>query len=408
MPALFVVACLANLMLARLPGTADVNVWNAWAEGLQDTGFTTGYNAGAGHLLQPPLGTLMLYVTHQISPWIGLPAHLWPEAGWTGYAVSVWLFLVFGALLTLRITGSAGWAAAFQLAFALNALYGYFDLFGIPFFLLGLHTLARRRWNWACLCFLTAALIKWQFLVFAPFVVLYMLRDFAAVRPFPWKPYARALAPALGLLLLVLLVVGRGTLLSLSRGLAHDTLSGYALNAPWILTWAMHVRWPESYGPLDEGAIHVLRTQDTRVLALVRLLYGTSFLLVLWRQWRTTHSYENLLRAMLAGYLAYFLFNKGAHENHLVPAMALAGYFAWRTPRWRPAALTIAIAANLNMYFFYALNGADRGALRVAGGIDTSLLLSVAYVAALSLIYLQLCGLTGKSCGVAPAGGQGL
>lgn len=402
MPPLFFVLCIAALFLSRLPGTADVNVWKAWIDGLSEAGFIAGYNAGAGHIVQPPLGMLLLVASHRISPWLGVPVYVWPAVGWTGYALCVWAFLVLGAAVSWRVTGRAVWAVAFQLAFTLNLVYGYFDLFGIPFFLLAIHGLANRRWSAAWCWMLLAVLIKWQFLVFVPFMALHALREFAVARPRPWKREAIALAPAAAIALVAVLVVGPGTLRSLSRGLAHDTLSGYALNTPWLLTWAMHLRWPESYGPLEDGMIHVLRTQDTRVLALVRLLFGTSFLFALWRQWRLAPSPETVLRTMLAGYLAYFLFNKGAHENHLVPAIGLAGYLAWREPRWRPAAVAVAVAANLNMYFFYALDGTDRGSGRVMLGLDLSLPLALAYVIALGWIFLDLCGLWPPGRGARP------
>jgi hypothetical protein len=181
-------------------------------------------------------------------------------------------------------------------------------------------------------------------------------------------------------------------MLSLARGAAHDTLSGYAMNLGWILTWAMHVVWPDSYGPLQEGYIKVIRTQDTRVLGMLKVLFYLFFALALWRQWRAPSTPENLWRCMLAGYLAYFLFNKGAHENHLVPTMLVAGYMAWREAKWLPVAIAFAVLTNLNMFFFYGLDGLDRGDARVVWGIDSSLPLAVVYVVVVGLIYLKLLG----------------
>jgi hypothetical protein len=45
----------------------------------------------------------------------------------------------------------------------------------------------------------------------------------------------------------------------------------------------MHVVWPDSYGPLQDGYIEVIRTQDTRVLGLLKVLFYSSFALALWR-----------------------------------------------------------------------------------------------------------------------------
>lgn len=387
---LFAAVSAAALLLCALPGTADVNVWRAWSEGLAEAGFLTGYNAGVGHILHPPLGMLLLQVAHEFAPHMGLPAHVWPAYGWTGFKLAVWMFLVGGGLVVWRVTGDGRWALAFLVAYLLNSVvYGAFDVFGMPFLILAIHAFSQRRTAWALIGFSLAALIKFQFLIFAPFIVLYAIRlartsDSNA----RWRDYL----PAALIWSVVLAFAGRGTLLALERGMAHDTLSGYALNSGWILTWAMHVRWPESYGPLQDGLIEVLRTRDTRILALVRITFGAAFLFALWRQWRGPRTVDVLLRAMLAGYLAYFLFNKGVHENHLAPAVAVAGYLAWRDRGWLWDAVVLAAAFNLNMFFFYALHGVDRGDARVVAGFDLSLPLALLYVAVIGCIYARLLG----------------
>lgn len=391
------------LLLSMLPGTADVNVWYAWVEGLNRLGFVRGFNMGEGHILQPPLGMLLLTLSYNVSPWIGLPAHVWPAGGLTGYDLSLWLALVASTAAVLHVTRNLGMAVAFLLAFMINGVvFGYFDIYGVPFWLLGMHAITENKPERAAFLLLVAVLIKWQFLVFVPFVGLYFLRGlFTGPRPdLDLKSLFRSLrpfVPALLLLTAVMLVLGRGSVLSLARGAAHDTLSGYAMNLGWILTWAMHVVWPDSYGPLQGGLIEVIRTQDTRVLGLLKVLFYSSFALALWQQWRSPSTPENLWRFMLAGYLAYFLFNKGAHENHLVPTMLVAGYMAWRSPTWIPMALVFVGLANLNMLFFYGFDGMDRGNVRVLMGIDWSLPLAVVYVGVVGLIYLNL-----LNTGIAP------
>lgn len=388
--------CLATFLLAALPGTADVNVWKAWVDGLDQAGFVAGYNAGTGHIVHPPLGLFLLRVSNQLSPWLGLPDHVWPIAGWTGLKVVLWLVLTLGALLVYRITGRIGWAVLFQLAFLLNSVvYGYFDIFGVVFLMVALHAFATGRLGWGTCCMVLAALIKWQFLMLLPFVGLFVLREGMTRRADasgPWRRVGRAILPAAGLIAVVLAVVGRGTVLSLSRGIARKVLSGHALNLGWIITWAMHVRWPESYGTLDDGLISVIHTQDTRVLSLLGALFIASYGVSLWRLWRDPHGTETLLRAMLAGYLAYCLFNRGVHENHLVPAVAIAGYLAWYAPRWRGVAVVVAVAANVNMLFFYTLAGTDRLVGRMVFGVDLSLPLAVVYVLVLGMVCLKLCG----------------
>ena len=387
---------LLALPLSALPGTADVNVWHAWVEGLNRLGFVEGFNIGEGHILQPPLGMLLLALSYNASPWVGLPAHVWPDYGLTGYDLSLWLSLMASTATVLYISRNAWLGVLFLLTFLLNGVvYGYFDIYCVPFWLLGMHAITENKPGRAALLLLVAVLIKWQFLVFVPFVGLYFLRGLFQESDRGLKSIGRRLLPflpAVLLLLVVVLVLGRGSMLSLARGAAHDTLSGYAMNLGWILTWAMHVVWPASYGPLQDGYIEVIRTQDTRVLGWMKVLFYTTFALALWRQWRSPSTPENLWRFMLAGYLSYFLFNKGAHENHLVPVMLVAGYLAWREARWVSVAVVFAVLANLNMIFFYGLDGMDRGTLRVVWGIDWSLPLAAVYVIAVGAIYVSLLG----------------
>jgi hypothetical protein len=384
---------LAALLLAALPGTTDVNVWKMWVDALNRLGFVQGFTTGEGHILQPPLGMLLLVLAHNVSPWIGLPDHVWPASGLTSFDLSLWLVLVASALAVLHVTRNAWLAVAFVAAFLLNGVvYGYFDIYCVPFWLLGMHAITEGKPGRAAFLMLFAVLIKWQFLVFVPFVGLYFLRGL-----FQSPREARVIArralpylPAVLLLVATLLLLGRGSMLSLARGAAHDTLSGYAMNLGWVLTWAMHVVWPDSYGPLQDGYIEVIRTQDTRVLGLLKVLFYSSFALALWRQWRVPSTPENLWRFMLAGYLAYFLFSKGAHENHLVPTMLVAGYMAWREAKWRSLAIIFAVLTNLNMFFFYGLDGVDRGEVRVVWGIDWSMPLAVMYLGLVGKTYLKL------------------
>lgn len=369
--ATFVLFTLASLVLSALPGTSDINVWYGWVKQLDLHGLRSGYNLGAGHIVHPPLGLLLLWLSHHAAMLVGLPVHTWPEVGFTGFGLATWLGLTVSTLLVVRLTGRAWWGVLFQGVFLLNAVvYGYFDVWGFPFLLLALHAMAQGRTGAGLAWALTASLVKWQFLILFPFFVLYALRpnlDSQGRTP------ARSFLPAAMILALTLIVFGPGTWLAFTRGLQSAVLSGQALNLGWLITWAMHLRWPESYGPLEDGLIGVIRTRDTRVLFVVRSLFALGYGLALWRLWRAPRNPDALYRYMLAGYLAFFLLNKGAHENHLAPAIVVAGYLAWRIPRWRWHALLVAIVLNINMLAFYDPLGQHRWDVRRMAGMDYSL-----------------------------------
>ena len=383
-----------SLALSKLPGTADVVIWNAWVEQLNEHGFIAGYNAGVGYMIQPPLGMLLLWTSYEAPALLGIPKHLWPELGFTGYGVSLWLSLIVATLLVLRFSKQLWITIAFQGCFLLNSVvYGYFDLWGIIPLLLAVHAFSEDRDDTGVVWAVVASLIKWQFLLLLPFIFLYVVRKEDAVAA-SWqkklRPMARLVAPSAVVLGVVLLILGRGTVSAFLGGLDHPVLSGQALNTSWLLTWVLHVWRPESYGTLEEGLIEVVRTRDTRIMAVIQGLVIGSYGLALWRCGRQAATLNNLLRYALAGYLAYFLFNKGAHENHLVPAILLAGCLAWYQPQWRWGLTLVALLANVNLLVFYTLGGSDRGPSRVIAGVDSTLPLAIFSVVALGVLLIAL------------------
>lgn len=385
---------LVALLLSALPGTGDVNIWNGWVLRLNEHGFITGYNLGDGYLLHPPLGVLLIWLSHNVPAALGLPVFLWPAAGFTGFGICLWISLILTSLLVVWLSRSVWLGVLFQLSLLLNSVvYGYFDIWGVPFLLLSLHAFATGRSGLGLAWAVVAALIKWQFILLLPIVAIYVWHGGAveaSTPPARWWGRARAVLPATTILCATLLVFGPGTVLAFTRGIDSPELSGQALNVGWIMTWAMHIRWPESYGPLDDGLIAMVRTRDTRVMFVVRALFVATYGITLWRMWRGPHRVESLYRCMLAGYLAYFLFNKAAHENHLVPAVVVAGYLAWHAPRWRWHGVAIAVILNINMFAFYELMGQPRWEARRVWDVDYSLPLAVVAVVILGGIWMSL------------------
>jgi hypothetical protein len=382
------------LFLSILPGTSDVNVWNAWVGGLNEDGLIAGYNSGVGYIVHPPLGLALLWLSHNVPAAFGVPMHLWPATGFTGFGLCLWVSLLATSMLVYRLSRSVWMAILFQVCFLLNSVvFGYFDLWGVVPLLLAVHAFTRQRTGAGIAWAVLASLVKWQYFIFLPFVLLYALRWFFAPPARGEGREARrwvVFVPVVAVLLISVALFGRGTVLAFNRGLGSAVLSGQALNLGWLLTWAMHIYWPASYGPLEEGVIEVIRTRDTRVVFLVRILFGLAYGTALWRLCRAPQSADNLLRYMWAGYLAFFIFNKGAHENHLVPTMVVAGYLAWRQPAWRWCAIITALAVNMNMLAFYSLYGVQRGPARVLLGVDFTLPLALLYVTVLSIVLAGL------------------
>ncbi len=404
---IFITLSVATFFLSALPGTLDVNIWYGWTAQLNRLGPVAGYNADVGYILHPPLGLILIWLSHDVPAHFGVPVYLWPNIGFTGYGVCIWLSLVGCSLLVVRMTGRLWLGVLFQVAFTLNTVvYGYFDVWGIPFLLLAMEATTREKPGTAFSWALLASLVKWQYLLVLPFFFLYVLMACRGTSNdrFQWvRRLFVAITPGLCIVLVFLLFFGKGMMLSFGRGLSSPELSGHALNVSWLITWAMHIVWSESYQALENGLIEVIRTRDTRVLLLVRSLFGAAYAFSLWRLWSRPARADHFLHCMLAGYLAYFVLNKGAHENHLVPAMVIAGYLAWRQPTWRWGALSIAVIGNVNMFAFYNIMGQERREARLVLGMDYSLPLAlVASVVLLGIYCALLMGERSRDNGVAP------
>jgi hypothetical protein len=77
------------------------------------------------------------------------------------------------------------------------------------------------------------------------------------------------------------------------------------------------------------------------------------------------------------GYLAYFTFNTGVHENHLFLACLLLGLLAHRERTTLPDLAVWAALLNINMVVFYGLDGRGLPFSPVVGGLDLTLPLAL-------------------------------
>jgi hypothetical protein len=90
---------------------------------------------------------------------------------------------------------------------------------------------------------------------------------------------------------------------------------------------------------------------------MVKLLFVICYLGAFWRLIKFRSSFQAALELSLLGYLAYFTFNTGVHENHLFLATILATAAAALSPDKRLRAVLIVAISNLNLITFYGLTG---------------------------------------------------
>jgi hypothetical protein len=154
-------------------------------------------------------------------------------------------------------------------------------------------------------------------------------------------------------------------------------LSGTALNLSWVVTYLLHVADPAGYGPLNAGQITIITTENPAIVGPLKLLFAVVFGGVLIWFFTRPKTFTNLLSFATLGYLAYFTFNTGVHENHLFLAVLLLALLAHRHPVYLLPLAVWAAMLNINMVVFYGLDGRGLPFSPVVGGLDLTLPLAL-------------------------------
>lgn len=336
------------------PGTGDVSIWETWMQKIDSDGLIGGFShTGTDY---PPLAFVILATVVRSAQAVGATPVF-------ALKCSILLFLFATTACFCWFTRNLLLTAALELSLILNSVaLGYLDIYFAPFLIAALFLLQRGNLSLGFLFYAISCAIKWQPLIIAPFLCLYI---FAAAREGATNDarIRRRLAPfALSALVIgipILVIFGVPAVFdSFKRALTyHKFLSGYALNLDWIQTWALHLVSPEKYEPLQNGAIDAVIVRDPVIVWPNKLLFYASYLAILLAFARQTKTFTRLIVYSMLGYLAYFSFNTGVHENHLF----LVCCFAWILAFFEPAQLTrcisLSLAANANLFLFFGAFG---------------------------------------------------
>ncbi len=404
-PKVFLALLLVLVTLGHLqsPGTTDMGIWLRWAYNARVFGVVDGFSANQADY--PPLSTAILLAATWSFGKLGLTPFV-------AIKLAIILALFVASAVFWLWTRNAWLAAVFHLSLLLNsAALGYLDIFVAPGLLLSLWALKERRPTFFGLSFAVTCLVKFQPIIIAPFFLLYIMGGDPAggrKRVALGATLARATLPAAAILGPTLLAFGFAPLWqALKASLSHEFLSGNALNLAWVVTHYLHVAHPGVYGPLVDGEATYIMTESLQVTLIPRLLFFGSYLVTLVAFLRRDRTFANLLLFSLLGYMAYFTFNTGVHENHLFIASILAIVLFWVTREYLLTAATVVLMSNVNLYLFYGATGTGLGFSRVvARAGDVALWLSLFNVA----FFLYLWGsslLAARRAGAASPAGSG-
>jgi hypothetical protein len=378
---------LVTLTFARSPGTGDMDYWTRWAKHAEVDGMTRGYAADKADY--PPYSSVILLAALRV-------ARLFGGGIFEAIKLALFVFLCLTSLTFWLWTRNFWLAVGLHLSLLLGSMaLGYLDIFFAPALLLAFWALKERRLVWFTLFYSIACLIKWQPIILAPFIFVYLLniKRVGDWRQIDFKRLAwQVLWPGLVILIFTFLTFGVLPVLgSLRLAFSHNFLSGNALNFNWVITHFLHVFYPRQFGPLINGQARFIRTREFEITFVPRLLFLLLYAVALFSFFRREKTFEGLLLFALTGYLAYFIFNIGVHENHWFIAVLLATILFWVNGAHLFLLLNLILMSNVNLFLFYGVNGRGLGFSRlITSGLDSALVLSIFNVG----FFLGLWGVT--------------
>jgi hypothetical protein len=368
------VLVLATTVFLHSPGTSDVRVWTHWFNNANIYGAVEGFKANNGPY--PPLASVILLFAAKSSHLVGLQP-------FDAIKISIVLFLFLTSFIFWIWTRDIAIVALLHLSLLLNSVsLGYLDIYFAPSLVLSMWALKERRLTLFTVLFSIAILTKWQPIIIAPFVALYILNFTPGAH---WKQVdfkrlsMHMLFPVIAIAILIFSIFGvTAVLKAFIAALNPEFLSGNALNFNWLITHLLHVLYPDRFGSLIDGqATHICVPTSLMITLIPRLLFWLSYIITVVLFFKRDKSYENLILFSLLGYLVYFTFNLGVHENHLFLATILSILLWLVSKKHLLSMIIIILMSNINIFVFYGIDGMGLRFSRVIGGIiDIALLLS--------------------------------
>ena len=166
--------------------------------------------------------------------------------------------------------------------------------------------------------------------------------------------------------------------------LNHTYLSGNALNFNWIITYLLESIYPETYGGFIYGHIRYLEITSLKIFLIPKLLFYLFYITAIFLCFKSEKTFKNMVFFSLLGYLSYFIFNTGVHENHLFLAAILTYILFFIDKEYLYLLIYVVLMANLNLFLFYGISGTG---INRHIGFDISLLAAILNVVFFLFIY---------------------
>jgi hypothetical protein len=363
---------LTTLIFLNSPGAGDVKYFISWAKNAESSGLISGFKASAEQY--PPLSLGILLVAIKVSNLFGL-------GGFYAVKMSILFLLFLTSFLFWLWTRDFTLTVILHLSLILNsAILGYIDVFFAPTLLLSLWALKQRKLTLFAVFFSISVLTKWQPIIIAPFLAIYILNihKVAQWRQIKYKELiGKVIFPVSIIIIVALSIFGITLVYTFLSATSSMFLSGNALNFNWILTHLLNVLYPDRFGGLLNGQAQYINNPPLEVIFIPKLLFYSSYVITAVTFFKREKTFENLIIFSLLGYLAYFIFNTDVHENHLFLVTILSIILFWVDRKHLPAMFILVLMSNINLLIFSGIGGNGMKFSRVIGGIDIALLLSI-------------------------------
>jgi hypothetical protein len=379
---LLVVGCAIGLAFLNSPGTDDRDDWIEYMGLAHEHSLRATAIYGINYSKYPPLGVVTL----------ALMARFGGLLGWTDFVTlkislllatlaSAWFMTAWNA----RRQPLLG-AAMFGALFANSMLLSYIDVYFVVVLLLALLCLQRGFLAAGAALYTVSVFVKWQPMLLAPFLLLYLLRE---PQRMTLVAAGRIFAPAALVVAVTYLLFGNIVIAAFWRQITDPTFSSFsgdALNLNWLITAAIQL----STGELqrDDGVVHSISEGGPSTLAYISYaLRIITFLTTVVYFYYSKRQFADLLQAAIIGYLCYFMFGFGVHENHGLIVAVLALCLVATTGAGHVQAVVLAAIANVNQLLFFGLTGTRPNLPRVVFGWDVSIYLSLLNLAIFAILW---------------------
>ncbi len=373
---------LITVIFFKSPGTGDVGYWIEWIDNANTYGLVEGYKANGPQY--PPLTSVILWFASK-------SLHFGEFTPFASIKIFISLFWLLTSFIFWIWTRDIVTVALLHLSLILSCALGYIDIFFAPTLILSMWAFKEGRLTLSTVLFSITILIKWQPIIIAPFIALYILNltrnknsgniDFN-------KLSIQVFLPILIIIVLIFSMYGTSILEAFMGAVDSSYLSGQALNLNWLYTYYLHLFHPDVFGGLIDGQIkYIVAPPETKLVP--RILFWTSYFVTLVLFYKSSKSYKNLILFSLFGYLLYFVFNPGVHENHLFSAIILSVLLLIESKKYLLSLFIIILISNINMLVFYGISGKGLPFDRVIGGVDITILLSIFNVCFILFFWLS-------------------